>query len=321
MNIMEKAIKDFLKQFAYEPEIVNADKLSTYSKYILVGMGGSGLSGKLLNTSNPEIDLQVHSDYGLPKSIGKDTLVICSSYSGDTEEVVSALKEAQKKGIPVAVLARGGKLIDMAEKDGLPYVQFPDTKIQPRTATGFSFRGLLKILGREDILKETGALKDIILVEELEDAGKALAKTLFEKVPVICSSTSNLSLAYIFKIKFNETSKVPAFYNVFPELNHNEISGFDSVDATKELYQSFHFIFLKDENDNPQIQKRMEVLEGLYEDRGFGVELVALQGNDVYERMFSAVLLADWTAYYLSKLYGTEPNEVAMQEEFKKLIG
>ncbi len=320
MNVMEKTIGDFPKQFAWEPKVINGDKLGTYLRYVLVGMGGSGLAGKLLNTSNPEIDFSVHSDYGLPLYFGKDTLVILSSYSGNTEEVISALQETQEKGVPVAVLAKGGRLIEMAEKNGLPYVQFPDTGIQPRSATGFSFRALAKLIGREDILKDTAHLQDLLLPEDLESQGKTLAKALFKKVPVIYSSYSNRSLAYIFKIKLNETGKIPAFFNVLPELNHNEMTGFDIIDSTKELSENLHFVFLKDEKDNKRIQKRMEVLEQLYKDRGFEVEIVALKGKSVFERMFSSILLADWTAYHISKLYGTQPNEVPMVEEFKKLI-
>ncbi|MCP6726468.1 MAG: bifunctional phosphoglucose/phosphomannose isomerase [Patescibacteria group bacterium] len=317
MNVMEKAIQDFPKQFAWEPEVINSDKLGKYSRYVLVGMGGSRLSGDLLNTSNPEIDLLVRSDYGLPSFLGKDTLVICSSYSGNTEEVLSVFKEAQKKSIPVAVLAKGGKLIELAKKEDLPYIQFPDTGIQPRSAIGFSFRGLVKLIGREDILKDTESLKDVLSVE---DNGKDIAEVLHNKIPVIYSSFRNRSLGYIFKITLNETGKIPAFYNVLPEANHNEMIGFDIIDSTKELSENLHFVFLKDEKDNKRIQKRMEVLEQLYKDRGFEVEVVAFKGKSVFERMFSSILLADWTAYHISKLYGTQPNEVPMVEEFKKLI-
>lgn len=317
MNVMEKAIQDFPKQFAWEPEVVNSDKLGKYSRYVLVGMGGSRLSGDLLNTSNPEIDLLVHSDYGLPEYINKDTLVICSSYSGNTEEVISAFTEAQDKGVAVAVLAKGGKLIELAEKEGVPYIQFPDTGIQPRSATGFSFRALAKLIGREDILKETEALKDTL---SIEDNGKDIAEVLFNKIPVIYTSLSNKSLGYILKIKLNETGKIPAFYNVLPELNHNEMTGYDVIDSTKKLSENIHFVFIRDDKDNERIQKRMEVLEGLYKDRGFKVVSIDIKGKNAYERMFSTVLMSDWIALNLSNLYGTEANEVPMIEEFKKLI-
>jgi glucose/mannose-6-phosphate isomerase len=172
----------------------------------------------------------------------------------------------------------------------------------------------------ENMLKELNALSESLDPSSYEEAGKALSKKLKDKVPVVYSSTQNMPIAYSWKIKFNETGKIPAFYNVFSELNHNEMTGFDIEDSTKELSQNFHFIILRDKEDNPRVLKRMEVLEKLYKDRGLSVDVINIEGKDKYHKVFASLLTADFAAYYTAQMYGLEAEQVPMIEEFKKLI-
>jgi len=154
----------------------------------------------------------------------------------------------------------------------------------------------------------------------IENSGRELAEKIKGKIPVIYSSSQNSAIAYNWKIKFNETGKIPAFYNVFPELNHNEMTGFDVKEPTKPLSEKFYFIFLKDEADHPKVIKRMDITKKLYGDRGLSAEMISLDGGNILEKMFSSLLLADWTAYYTAVQYGADPEQVPMVEEFKKLI-
>lgn len=320
---MEEAIKNFPKQFDWKPEIENKENWKQYQGYVLAGMGGSHLQGDVFQTVVPGFNLSVHQDYGLPAwplEVLKTYLVIASSYSGNTEETVSAFEEAIEKGVPVAVLATGGKLLELAKQHQAPYIQIPDTGIQPRSALGFTFLALAKMVGKEDIIQEAAKLAVDLDVQGAMAKGRKLAEILQSKVPVVYASQKNYSLAYNWKIKFNETGKIPAFYNLFSELNHNEMTGFDVVESTKQLSEKFHFIFLKDGNDHPQIQKRMDITKKLYEQRGLGVEVVPLEGDSTLKKVFSSLLIADWTALSLSKFYHTEPEQVPMVEEFKKLI-
>ncbi|MBI1971610.1 MAG: bifunctional phosphoglucose/phosphomannose isomerase [Candidatus Wildermuthbacteria bacterium] len=320
--MIEKAIKNFPKQFEWEPKIGNKKNWKQFSSFILAGMGGSHLVGDIFQAVAPGFNLSVHQDYGLPAwplVVLKDTLVIASSYSGNTEETLSAFEEAVSRQIPVAAISIGGKLLEMAKKQGVPYIQIPDTGIQPRMATGYMFKALSKITGREDLLSQAGEFARL-RPEEFQERGKELAQKLKGKIPVAYASNRNYCIAYIWKITFNETAKIPSFYNVFPELNHNEMTGFDVKPATKGLSNKFHFVFLRDSEDEQRIQKRMEVLKRLYEERGLGVEIIDLQGSSRMERIFSSLLLADWAAYHTAKLYGVEPEQVPMVEDFKKLI-
>jgi len=319
---MYEAIKNFNKQFLYEPEIKNQENFVKKSGLVVIGMGGSALAPLLLKTWKPELDIIIHRDYGLPEFLGDfiDKLVILSSYSGNTEEVVDAFKKAKAENLNMAIISTGGKLLSLAKENNVPYIELPNTGIQPRLALGLSIKAFLKFIGEEDELKKTSALATTLNPSDYENDGKMLAQKIKNHIPVIYSSNNNSSIIYNWKIKLNETGKIPAFHNVFPELNHNEMTGFDIKDSTRELSSKFYFIILKDEKDNPEILKRMTVLEKLFKDRNFQVEEIELMGKDTWHKIFSSLILADWTAYYTALEYGLEPEQVPMVEEFKKLI-
>lgn len=318
---MEETIRNFPKQFAWEPKIENQGKLPQLERYILAGMGGSHLQGDILNTVAPESNIFIHRDYGLPSLTRGDLsqhLFIASSYSGNTEETINAFREAIQRGLQVAAISTGGQLLELAESHRVPYIKIPDTGIQPRMALGFTFRALVKMIGREDIVESSGELVFELKAEDFEEQGRNLGETLAHRVPVVYASQKNYAAAYIWKIKLNEGAKTPAFFNVFPELNHNEMAGFSTKAATGS--DVFHFLFLKDSNDDPRIQKRMEVTQTLYEARGLGVSTLRLEGRTILHKIFSSLLIADWAAYTLALKYGVNPEQVPMVEEFKKLI-
>lgn len=320
---MLETIKNFPKQFAYRPEIKNADKLKPAGSYIVLGLGGSHLAADLLAEYQPEKDIIVYSDYGLnlPEKVLQNSLIIASSYSGNTEEVIDGFQIALEKKLNVAAVTVGGKLLELAQKNNLPYIQLPDMNIQPRSALGLSLKAILKLLGDEKTYAQTETLAESLKPEELRAAGQELARKLKSHVPIIYSSRRKYSLAYNWKIKFNETAKIPAFANALPELNHNEMTGFDAISSTKSLSEKFYFIFLKDSKyDHPKVVKRMEILEKLYRARGHRVEVLELSGLNHFHKIFSSLTLADWTAFYLAQDYGVDPEEVPMVEEFKKLI-
>ncbi len=320
---MEDAIKNLASQFSFSPTIENESKLKATNSFVLCGMGGSHLASGILKIINPQIDMYVHRDYGLPalsEKRFKNSLFIASSYSGNTEEVLDFADKALAGGYNLAVIATGGALVEFAKKNDLPHIVLPQTGVQPRSALGLSLISLVKLIGDEETLGELVNFGSKLKPEDFVESGKMLAEKLNGKVPVVYSSRANLAISYNWKIKFNETAKIPAFYNTFPELNHNEMTGFDVVDGTRGLSSNFHFIFIEDQNDSPKIMHRMETLANLLRSRGFEVEIISLSGNSSFEKIFNSLILADWTALALSKMYGTEPEKVPMVEEFKKLI-
>jgi glucose/mannose-6-phosphate isomerase len=317
---MEDSIKNFNKQFDYTAVIRNGEKLKdNYSHYILCGMGGSHLAAGIIKTHKPGVELYVHKDYGLPPysdEFLKESLLIASSHSGNTEEVLSFLRSALEKNLDVVVVTTGGKLFDIAVSEQLPHVVIPNEDVQPRLALGFSALAIAKILNDETLISDLKNFGKELNPESLKEEGISIAKSISSKIPVIYASNKNLALVYNWKIKFNETAKTPAFYNIFPELNHNEMQGFQD-----EVYnQNFHFIFLNDANDNERIQKRMSVLGNLLEEKGYEVTNLELSGRNAIEKTFSNLLIADWTAFELAKIKGTDPQSVPFIEDFKNRL-
>ncbi len=322
MSIYE-VIKNFNKQFEYEPQIEGNLSLEGIKNFIAVGMGGSHLAADILNSYNSSFNIIIHKNYGLP-SLSQETLenslIILNSYSGNTEEVLYSFNLALKKNLKMVSITYDGKLLELSKKYNIPFVKLPEPKVQPRLALGFHIKALLKVLGKEKELEEISELAQILKPEDFEKQGRELAKKIKNKIPIIYSSEANQAISYNWKIKFNETGKIPAFYNVFPELNHNEMVGFDIKETTYHLSQNFIFLLLFDEEDHPKIQKRMKVLKNLYEERGLKTEVITLEGKNKFHKIFSSLILADWTSFYLAKEYEIDPEEVPMIEEFKKII-
>lgn len=320
---MYNSIKTFAEQFAYAPKIENKKNLKKYKRFVLIGMGGSGLPGKLFKAWKPEIPLIIHQSYDLPPLCAvelKQSLIICCSHSGSTEEVLDGFDAARAKKLPLAVIATGGALLLRAQKYNVPHIIIPNTGTQPRMATALMLNALIALMGDHLALKELHTLANTLKPAAYEKAGKALARKLAQHVPVVYASAQNAGIALNWKIKFNETGKSPAFWHVLPELNHNEMTGFDHAPSTRALSQNFHFVFLTDAADHPRVRARMRVTTALYKKRGFPCTFVPLTKSSRIHTIFAATVLADWTAYYLAKIYGVDPQEVPMVEEFKKLI-
>lgn len=314
---MEQAIRDFARQFAFTPEIAHRDKLAKADWFILAGMGGSHLAGDILLARKPERALTVWSDYGLPK-IGDPsrTLVIASSYSGNTEETLDAFSRAASLGYNLIAITAGGELLKRAYESRTPSIQLPAADLQPRAALGFSLLALAHAMGERECESELRALQGSLLPDRFEEEGKRIARQFLGRVPIIYSSARNFGIVYNWKIKFNETGKIPAFCNVIPELNHNEMNGFDATDATRDLCRPFSFIFIESACDDPRVQKRMRLLGDMYAARGISVETVRLP-DDSFLAIFSCLLVADWAAFYTAKQYERDPEAVPMIAEFK----
>jgi glucose/mannose-6-phosphate isomerase len=322
MYMMRNAILGFAKQFAFDPRLEQGP-VPFHRNIVVAGMGGSHLAADILANLVPERSIRVWSDYELPyikRFSFPKTLLVASSYSGNTEETISAYETAHMKGMPCAVIAVGGKLIELAKRDRAPYVQLPDTGIQPRSALGYSLRGLIALLSVQELVGEATYLSQYLDPAALEPEGQKVAEALRGRIPVVYASTANACVAYNWKIKLNETGKTPAFCNIIPELNHNEMTGFDAQGANKNLSEKFAFVFLRDSQDYPRNKRRMDVTAKLYRDRGFPVVELELDGVNRMERIFRSLVVADWTAVALADHYGLESEQVPMVEEFKKSL-
>ncbi len=259
-------------------------------------MGGSHLAGDLLKLLKPELDLTIYSDYGVIKSKPAE-LVVLSSYSGNTEEVLDAYDKSI--GLNRAVITTGGKLLDKAKLDGVRCIQLPNLGLQPRDAVLLMLKALYELNNEELILPKIPTVQDDISAE------------IQNRIPLIYTSVKFEVLGYIWKIKFNETSKTPAFNNVLPEADHNEINSFAKS-------KNFYCLFLKDESDHPQVQKRMDITAKLYEDIGIPCKTIELLGNSTLEKICNQLALISLVTLNLAKIYEVDPNKVPMIENLKK---
>lgn len=317
---MREIILNFPKQFEFEPKVHNIRALLNFKQFVVCGMGGSHLVADLFKIYNPSLNLIIHQNYSLPNSISKQSLIIIVSHSGSTEEALDNYKITRNKKLNLAIITQGGELLQLAQKDKVAYIQIPQSNIPARSALGFTLKALLKIIKLEKASNQLEQVSKLLRAEDFEKPGKNLAKELKNFTPIIYSSEKNKAIAYNWKIKFNENSKVPAFYNVFPELNHNEMAGFDVKPQTKALSQNFYFIFLKDSKDHPRIIKRMQISEKILKAKNFKIKIFELKGVNIFYKIFSSLILADWASYYLAQEYHIDPLSTPMVQEFKNML-
>ena len=331
---LRQVIIDFPDQFAEGLKIGKNIKLEgRFDSVTVSGMGGSAIPANLfkiycnnLLKSYPNykhFEIYINRYYSLPPgSYSSRTLNLISSYSGNTEETISSLEEANTSSMPFIGLSSGGIIRDLCSKYGAPYINLPipSPSFQPRMGTGYFFGAILQVLINHDLLPDVSqevislCEKLKIDTEKLESEGKILAKKIMGKTPVIYASPKYKSVAMIWKIKINENSKTPAFWNFFPELNHNEMVGFTNPQG------KFFIVMLKDPLDTIRNRKRYEATASLLSIKGIESEILNMQGNSVFEKIFSSIALADWTSYYLALAYGQDPTPVDMVENFKKII-
>ena len=310
----------------YREAAALADKIKIgYPKpgnVLVSGMGGSGIGGDLLKDwakKRTSVPIEVNRDYELPKFAGKKTLVFITSYSGDTEETLSAFLDALNRKCMIFCVSSGGALLENAERLGVPYLRVP-TGIPPRAALPYMFVPLLIYMEKAGLVENASKelAEAIALLEKIsrenapdksavENYAKALALNIGKTSPIIYGSGFYRSVAIRFKQQFNENSKVPAKWDVFSELNHNETVGWERAG---ELDKCFSVIFLKDREEPTEIQSRIEITEELIEQAGVEPLEIEAQGKSSLARVLSTILIGDFTSVYLAVLRGVDPTPV-----------
>lgn len=326
---LRQIILDSVRQLDAELDFFNQLNLTRrpFEQVLICGMGGSALSADFFSYFKNEgflplslnIPVLIHRSYELPSDANQNSLIICSSYSGNTEETISSFNKAKQQNLEIAGIACGGRLAELFQKNKTPWVKIPKNDIPPRASLGYQLKGLIKIFMAYGLLttsaqNEISTLSKKIEPAQLENDAKIKCPRLTNKIPIIYTSQDNELIGRIWKIKFNENTKIPAFANVFPELNHNEMTGW-----IKNL-GPFSFIFLRDSDDLPRIQKRMELTAALLRESGYPVDFVNLGGANALEQIFWALSYGDWLSYYLALYYGIDPTPIEMVEEFKKRL-
>ena len=295
---------------------------------VVAGMGGSAISGDFLAAlaaSSARVPVVVRRTYSLPAYVDESTIVVVSSFSGNTEESLSAMTEARARGARVICIASGGEVAERAASDGLPLYRLPGG-MQPRAALGYSLATLLTLAEQIGLLRigdeaweEVGSILDdqgTSLASLEGNPALDLANTLRGRLPFVYSSsgvTAPVNTRWVCQLE--ENAKVLAHGSVFPEQNHNEIVGWEAESA---LHEQIVVVALRDKMDHPRVVRRFELTRQLLEPRAAAWIEVQGRGASDLARMLSLVQFGDWTSLYLALIRGIDPTPVTLIERLKQ---
>ncbi len=305
---------------------------SKVDKVVILGMGGSAIGGDLVRslvTTEAKLPIVICRDYDLPASVDARTLVIASSYSGNTEETLSAFEQALRIDSKRLAITTGGKLRTMAEKSNIP-VFILTYKAQPRAALGFSFLPTLCFLQKlgcisdksQDVMETGRVLRELAsrINEEIplsRNPAKQMAQSLCGCLPVIYGAGIAAEVAHRWKTQINENSKAWAFYEVLPELNHNATVGYE---FPEELVSKIKVIMLRSPYFHKRVQLRYRITCELLDRARVRYEFVDAEGSSALSQMMSLVLWGDYVSYYLAILYRINPSPVKVIDYLKEQL-
>lgn len=296
-------LKDLKKQVKFQGDF---GKLSGFRNIVISGMGGSGIAGSIFSELYRKCPVEVVTDYHLPEYAGSDTLFIGISYSGNTEETLSAAGEAIRNGCQVRLVTSGGQLSEM----GQDTVLIPPG-LQPRSALGYLLKPFLStfITSSEEEYAEISGI-----LQELDNDNKAQEELATEisgrqEIPVVMGYEPLRWVAYRWKTQFNENSKLLSFSNYFPELNHNETV------PLRSSYRKDVFRFLVFGGAPQRIEERIRITSRI---TGTDFTRIPVVGNTLLQRLFYLIHYGDYLSYHLARARNLDPEEVGVIEELKK---
>ena len=323
---MKQAIYDFADNLrdamAIGQGVVLKSPPASINNVVVAGMGGSAIGGnvnRMLLRDELSVPIYVSRNYQIPSWADKHTLVITSSYSGETEETLSAMTDALEKGCQICGLTTGGKLKDVLQENDCDTVVIP-AGLQPRAALAYSFVPMLYLLKgfglvASDIDQKLNKTAD--LLESLRDnyskagdenATWLLAKSVHATIPIIYGETESTAVvAMRWRGQFSENGKMLAFHNELPELNHNEIVGWEN---NPELFNHLSIIWLKDKSDQERVSMRQDVTGTILKRGTKNQYKVAVSGTRRFERLLHLIHYGDWVSLWCAYFHKTDPSPV-----------
>ncbi|MDD9879683.1 MAG: bifunctional phosphoglucose/phosphomannose isomerase [Candidatus Marinimicrobia bacterium] len=299
---------------------------------VVAGMGGSAIGGDVVRTLakyDLNIPMVVSRNYTLPHWVNEYTLVICSSYSGNTEETLSAFDHARDKGAQIVGISTGGALTERMKALGLDVVAIPPG-LQPRAALAISFVPILYVLntigliGTDTIgelnvaVSKIQSKRDVYGIESDENPTYTMAQRIYQTVPVIyAESDATATLAVRWKGQLSENSKMLAYHNELPEINHNEIVGWEN---NPNLIHQISVIWLSDEKDHPRTAIRQDSTREIIGHLSGNHEVVSIDGDSMTERYLHTIHFGDWVSYWCAILHGTDPTPVKKIDQLKGIL-
>ena len=327
-------LENFPSQWKEAMEITEDVELTVDPKQIqkicFVGMGGSAIGADLMRAysykSCPH-PVQVVRHYEVPGWVDERTLVIACSFSGNTEETRTALASARNQGAQAIAVTSGGKLMLKAANEEFDYIKIPGG-MPPRAALGYSFVPLFRIFQyldfldeEDDVLQETHQLlteQNGLLSNPSNNEALSLARELNDSLPIIYSDATTMEPVNLrWRGQFEENAKTLAYGNTLPEMNHNEIVGWERI---AHLTGRLSVIMLEDSQDNERVKRRMEIVEELVQDQTASLHVLDTRGESRLARMFSLIQLADWTSFYLAILNNIDPTPITKIDLLKSKL-
>src|SRR5829696_4384660 len=321
-------LAEHLRDALWRVDSANLARVDAHGGLIVAGMGGSSVGGRLAASAlGPRLrrPLALAMGYDIPAWIGEETLVLCSSYSGSTEETLATYDAAKAAGAPRIVATTGGPLAERAREDGVPVVPLPGG-FQPRAAVGYSLVTALEAAALcgaapslRDEVEDAAALVDRLAREWRPEGGddgdaKRLARALHDTIPVITGAGLTASVAYRWKCQVNENAEIPAFASKLPEHDHNEVVGWGGAD------RRLGAIFLEDPEGDERVVRRVAVTAELAAQGAAVVERVSARGETRLARLVSLVLLGDLVSMYMAVLRGVDPVDVRAIDVLKERL-
>lgn len=298
---------------------------------VVCGMGGSAIGGDLVRTLiEPEcpIPYQCVRGYDIPAWVGENTLVIVSTYSGGTEETLSAFAQAMERDATVTVVTGGGEARERAEAAGLNWIEIT-SGLQPRAALGYSF-GVVLRMAREfglTTVSEADMAETLAAARERcahyahmgSNPSLKMADALHGKLPVIYSGVGLLEAVNLrWRTQIHENSKAPAVGHLFPELDHNEIMSYEA--APREIAGRMEIVVLRDRDDHPQIKRRMDITREIVQPYVAEWHEVETEGESRLARMCSLIQLGDWASFWLAMRQKVDPSPVESIQQLKRML-
>lgn len=321
---MDKLVAGFADQLREAIEIGNNIHMrvaeTEIRNIIVTGLGGSGIGGNLVSEivgSELKVPMQVNKEYGLPKYVNQHTLVICSSYSGNTEETLAAFNDALKANAKIVCITSGGKLLELAKQHNLDHVVIPGGN-PPRACLGYSSVQQMFVLNRLGLIsnKFEAELNETINLleresEHIKTLARAIAGKLQNRIPVLYSVTDMESVAVRFRQQINENSKMLCWHHVVPEMNHNELVGW------RNHIGNWAPVFLRCREDYERNQQRIEINKGIVAEFAEQVIEIYAKGESHMERAYYLIHLGDWASVYLAELNNVDAVEVKVIDHLK----
>lgn len=324
---MRELVNTFPEQVKESIEIANAANLTICNKELknvcISGLGGSGIGGTIvsqLTASSANLPIYVNKDYHIPGFVNDATLFIASSYSGNTEETLESLAQAQKAGAEIACITSGGKLKQIAEENNYNLIVIP-AGLPPRAAFGYSSVQQFRLLSHYNIIDKI-YLEDVTNVPTLLNENKesiikeaeALTDALYDKIPVIYSEATFEGVGVRFRQQINENSKMLCWHHALPEMNHNEL-----VSWAPE-YKNCAVVLFRNQSDYSRTQTRMEFTKERVSPRASSVTEVWSKGNNLVERAYYLIYVGDWVSVLLAEKQGIDPVEVDIITKLKSTL-